>query len=75
MHEKLTGCFWASLSILKTWATFPLALRCMRKLGIAQRVARLIILQSKMEGKKRLVVVCYKYVFENLKFFLKMWGF
>lgn len=43
----LTGCCGASLSILKTCATFPLALRCILKPGMAQRVARLMILYSK----------------------------
>lgn len=42
-----TGCWGASLSILKTCATFPLARRCILKLGIAQRVARLIILEHR----------------------------
>lgn len=32
--------------VLKTCATLPRALRCMRKLGRAQRVARLITLQT-----------------------------
>lgn len=41
----LTGCWGASLRVLKTCATLPRALRCMRKLGRAQRVARLITLQ------------------------------
>lgn len=42
----LTGCCGASLSVLKTWATFPLALRCILKLGMAQRVARLMTLKT-----------------------------
>lgn len=47
LHGKrvlLTGCCGASLSILKTCATFPRARRCILKLGMAHRVARLIIL-------------------------------
>lgn len=44
--ELLTGCCGASLRILKTCATFPLALRCILKLGMAHRVARLIILEQ-----------------------------
>lgn len=42
---RLTGCCDESLSILKTCATLPLARRCILKLGMAQRVARLIILR------------------------------
>lgn len=44
--QLLTGFCGASLSILKTCATFPLALRCILKPGMAQRVARLIMLHS-----------------------------
>lgn len=44
--QWLTGCCGASLSILKTCATFPLALRCILNPGMAQRVARLIILDK-----------------------------
>lgn len=46
MCDGLTGCWGASLRVLKTCATLPRALRCMRKLGRAQRVARLITLQT-----------------------------
>lgn len=48
----LTGCWAASLRILKTWATFPRALRCILKPGMAHRVARLIILNKR--DKERL---------------------
>lgn len=43
---SLTGCWGASLRILKTCATFPLARRCILKLGMAHRVAKLIILEQ-----------------------------
>lgn len=46
-QSLLTGCWAASPRILKTWATFPRALRCILKPGMAHRVARLIILQQK----------------------------
>lgn len=49
----LTGCWGASLSILKTCATFPLARRCILKPGMAHLVARLIILEQwEREGEK-----------------------
>lgn len=47
----LTGCCGASLSVLKTCATFPLALRCILKLGMAQRVARLITLKKQHDTR------------------------
>lgn len=44
--KPLTWCWGASLSVLKTCATFPRALRCILKLGMAQRAARLITLRT-----------------------------
>ena len=53
----LTGCCGASLIILNTWATFPLARRCILKPGMAHLVARLIILQRWQRGSNKWRVV------------------
>ena len=45
-RRSFTGCCGASFRVLKTWATFPRALRCILKLGMAQRMARLMTLEQ-----------------------------
>lgn len=44
-HIRTWWC-WESSSVLKTMATIPCALRCIRKLGMAHLVAKLITLQK-----------------------------
>lgn len=59
---SLTGCWGASLRILKTCATFPLARRCILKLGMAHRVAKLIILEQWERERKNYWNVQIKYL-------------